>query len=172
MPRRLTVAAAAAVLGAALVGFGAQAHAADETCFGRVPTIVGTEGDDALLLGTPGDDVIAGLGGNDNIRGLGGTDLICGGLGKDFLIAGPSDDHLDGGPGDDTLRGELGSDVLLGGDGADMVSGDGDNGRPTSPIGTRSSAETAPTTSLLATEETGWSEAPGTTGSSVARARA
>lgn len=52
-----------------------------ELCEGRAPTILGTDGDDALV-GTPGTDVIDGLGGNDVIDGRGGDDIICRGPGR------------------------------------------------------------------------------------------
>ena len=61
----------AAVALLATVAAVTPAHAADTPlCHGKVPTLVGTAGDDTLT-GTEGDDVIAGLDGGDRIAGLG-----------------------------------------------------------------------------------------------------
>ena len=84
-------------------------------CAGRIPTLIGTAGDD-ILFGTPGQDVILGLGGQDFIRGFGGNDIIC---------AGPDDDVVFGGPGKDRVFGEGGNDVVRGGDGSDRLFGNG-----------------------------------------------
>jgi hypothetical protein len=91
-------------------------------CFGALPTIVGTDGDDTLQ-GTPGPDVIMGGGGNDTIYGLGGDDLICGGTGNDSIVGGDGNDALDGGDGVDRVRGLAGNDLLLGGAGDDLMDG-------------------------------------------------
>ncbi len=91
-------------------------------CFGKVPTLVGTEGDD-LLVGTDGDDVIMGLGGNDIILGQDGLDTICGGDGNDKILAGDGMDWLFGGRGKDLAQGEDQSDVLNGGSGPDVCNG-------------------------------------------------
>src|SRR4030065_522146 len=100
--------------------------AAGEECFGRVPTIVGTEEADVLtgatgagvlragggggrgaaaagtedaevLTGTTDADVILAGGGNDEVEGMGGNDRICGGDGDDFLSGGAGGDRLPGG---------------------------------------------------------------------------
>lgn len=89
-------------------------------CFGWIPTIFGTDGDDEID-GTPGDDVIVGLGGNDEIDGGGGNDKICGGDGNDTLDGGSGDDDLSGGPGDDVLIGGGGKNVLDGDAGRDVL---------------------------------------------------
>jgi Ca2+-binding RTX toxin-like protein len=93
------------------------AAAAQARCDGRLPTIVGTNGDDRLV-GTRGPDVILGRAGDDVIDGRGGNDVICGGEGADVIHGGRGDDRLygdharlssflgdllDGGPGDDLL---------------------------------------------------------------------
>lgn len=107
-------------------------------CLGRVPTIVGTAGDDDIE-GTSGRDVIAGLAGNDTISGLGGRDFICGDAGNDTIelkgtaAGGDGDDTITaatlgsstliGGGGSDTLRGGFGSDFLRGGPGDDVLRG-------------------------------------------------
>jgi Ca2+-binding RTX toxin-like protein len=100
------------------------------TCFGKVPTIVGTDGDD-VIVGTEGDDVIAGHDGTDDIRGLGGDDLICAGANADVgsttvrfetVSGGPGDDRIDGGPGLDRLFGDGGHDRIEGGSAPPAVS--------------------------------------------------
>lgn len=67
-----------------------------ETCDGRVPTHVGTQGPD-FLVGTNGDDVIVGLDGDDVIHGLLGNDILCGDAGADQLIGSGGHDRLSGG---------------------------------------------------------------------------
>ena len=74
------------------------------TCYGRVVTIVGTNGND-VIVGTAGDDVIAGLAGDDIIFGLEGNDVICAGSGVDII------------------EGEPGNDLIFGQDGADGIEG-------------------------------------------------
>jgi len=77
-----------------------------ETCAGRNPTILGSNGPDQIQ-GTAGDDVIHGLGGADAIDGGGGHDIICGGTGDDSLTGGSGPDLLLGGGGiDSCLSGE------------------------------------------------------------------
>ena len=71
-----------------------------QTCSGRRPTILGTNGPDRIT-GTAGDDVIHGLGGDDVINGAGGHDIICGGSGDDTLGGAGGTAILRGGPGQD-----------------------------------------------------------------------
>jgi hypothetical protein len=96
---------------------------AQDVCLGRVPTIVGTLGDD-VLVGTNGPDVILARAGNDTILGLGGDDVICAEEGDDTVLGGSGGDVIDGGTGDDELSGGNGNDVLDGRDGDDVVTGD------------------------------------------------
>jgi Ca2+-binding RTX toxin-like protein len=74
-------------------------------CLERIPTILGTPGDD-VLTGTVGDDVIVGLGGNDVIAGREGHDVMCGGEGNDRIAGGPGlfeSDVISGDAGDDLI---------------------------------------------------------------------
>ncbi|MGQ0467145.1 MAG: hypothetical protein ACT4QG_17740 [Sporichthyaceae bacterium] len=93
---------------------------AEVRCFGVVPTIFGTDGDDTID-GTPADDVIVGFGGKDAISGGGGNDKICGGDGNDQLDGGSGADMLDGGDGNDVVSGGAGADVVQGGNGKDVL---------------------------------------------------
>lgn len=97
------------------------------TCRGRLPTIIGTEGNDTLT-GTKGPDVIIGLDGNDAIEGNGGDDVVCGGPGIDTVSGGNGNDMLVGASGNDTLRGDRGSDLLAGGGGKDKLAGGASGG--------------------------------------------
>jgi len=117
----LIAALLAVLLAPAAVGAQAQ-----QTCNGRVATIVGTPGDD-VLVGTQGPDVIVGLGGNDTIRGRRGNDIICGGAGNDTLRGNLGDDSIFGDAGDDRIFGNRGNDVLRGGQGVDDMSGSAGN---------------------------------------------
>ena len=91
-------------------------------CFGRVPTLVGDDGNN-VLTGSPGADVILGRGGADRIDGGGGNDRICGGNGNDRLRGGPGKDQVSGDSGRDTVDGGTGNDRLDGGAGFDRVNG-------------------------------------------------
>ena len=91
-------------------------------CFGKRPTIVGTEGAD-VLEGTPHRDVILGLGGDDTIFGGGGHpgDYICAGDGADGVLGGLGRDRIAGDGGDDVVLGEFAADILVGGSGIDYI---------------------------------------------------
>lgn len=91
-------------------------------CFGRTPTIVGTDGADDLS-GTPGNDIVYLGAGNDVFRGGDGNDLICGGGGKDRLYGDAGDDRISGGGGNDKLFGGPGDDLLWGDRGNDTARG-------------------------------------------------
>ena len=74
----------------------------------------------ALIVGTPGDDVLFGdqnaeHSSRDAIFGRGGDDTIFGGKEKDSLFGQGGNDTLFGGPADDVLRGGKGDDSLTGG---------------------------------------------------------
>ena len=97
--------------------------------------------DAVIVLGTSGNDTIAGDGtkneiragaGNDSVDGgaeddtiIGeaGADTLNGGTGNDSIDGGNDNDVVDGGSGDDVLIGGAGDDTISGGDGADTVSG-------------------------------------------------
>lgn len=97
-----------------LAGLGLlQAAPSDATaslCMGRVPTIVGTAGNDTIF-GTAGNDVIVGGGGKDTIDGLAGDDYICGGKGADKMYGNFGNDRISGGGGSDTIDGGPGLDT-------------------------------------------------------------
>ena len=98
---------------------------ADKTlplCYGKVATIVGTEGSDNLI-GTDGPDVIQGLGGHDVIGAKGGDDIICGGDGNDSIFEGTGDDIILGEEGHDVIWAGSGHDILRGGNGDDFLWG-------------------------------------------------
>jgi len=104
-------------------------------------SLVGTAGDDWIILvapngmslragdgadllsGSAGADVIAGEGGNDRLFGNGDKDSLNGGDGDDDLFGDAGDDLVVGGSGNDDLEGGIGADRLVGGDGADELTG-------------------------------------------------
>merc|ERR1712176_968814 len=92
--------------------------------YGKSPK-AGTNGDDANLLGSHGDDAMLGFDGDDTIRGRGGADDILGYEGDDRLNGGEGTDYVSGGGGADELAGGEGADILSGGDGNDKLRGDG-----------------------------------------------
>jgi Ca2+-binding RTX toxin-like protein len=119
----VSVAAAIALL---VTGQVARADAeGGRSCYGRRPTIVGTQGDD-VLRGAPSNDVIVGRGGDDQIWGGGGNDRVCGGRGNDRVYGNPGHDWVRAGPGRDRARGGRGTDFVLvfdGTGGNDMADG-------------------------------------------------
>jgi Ca2+-binding RTX toxin-like protein len=94
----------------------APANAAEVTCAGLKPTIVGTAGRDHLT-GTDGDDVIVGLDSSDVIDGGGGDDVICGNRGADRLLGAAGDDQVYGQKADDQVGGGDGRNIVDGGSG-------------------------------------------------------
>lgn len=120
-----------ATAGAVVVSVPGSAEAAPVHCYGKVATIVGTNGPDRLV-GTPGPDVIAGMGGNDRIYGGGGADTLCGKDGNDTIWGDKgglrlpgvaAGDHIAGNNGHDTIFGEAGHDALRGFFGRDTLFG-------------------------------------------------
>ena len=94
-----------------MVGVAPTQSATPPLCFGAVPTIVGTSGDDLLVGGDDTADVIVGLGGDDRI------------FGGDYFVGGEEADRLCGGPGNDIVSGSYGEDWIRGGGGNDEVDG-------------------------------------------------
>ena len=112
-------------------------------CFGKSPTIVGTNGPD-VEDGTFGSDVIKTFAGSDQVRGDadfagepgGARDFICLGDGNDTADGAAGSDRVRGGPGNDTLDGDnfpsprsdklfgdAGDDTFTGGQGDDVIRG-------------------------------------------------
>ncbi|MEO1975832.1 MAG: M10 family metallopeptidase [Paracoccaceae bacterium] len=107
---------------------------------GTPSTVIGTEGND-ILAGDTGPDALYGYLGNDFLDGLEGSDTLYGGAGNDSLLGrtgndvvyGGSDhdnialhdgdDYAEGGLGSDSLGGGVGNDTLYGGAGNDELGG-------------------------------------------------
>merc|ERR1712157_3494 len=96
--------------------------------YGKSPK-AGTNGDDANLLGSHGDDAMLGFDGDDTIRGRGGADDILGYEGDDRLHGDNGDDRINGGEGADYVSGGGGADELAGGEGNDILAGGDGNDR-------------------------------------------
>lgn len=108
-----------------------MAFTEDDDTYASAPSI-----DALVLLGLPGEDVLASSAGDDFIGdgpGAGiceandGDDLLVGEDGDDTLDAGSGNDHAWGGSGDDLLVGGTGDDALHGQDGHDILQGDDDD---------------------------------------------
>ena len=76
------------------------------------------------LVGTPGDDRLAGTDTRDWIEARGGDDRVAGLVGSDYLVGGDGKDAVLGGPGNDEMYGGRGGDRLSGGPGRDSLNGD------------------------------------------------
>ncbi|WP_282096369.1 calcium-binding protein [Epibacterium ulvae] len=93
------------------------------------PTVIGDEtlviGDtgDNLLTGSQAADRIVGAAGNDSLWGAAGADSLLGGEGADMLRGQAGHDRLWGGSGADYLNGDRGRDTLSGNEGADRLYG-------------------------------------------------
>jgi Ca2+-binding RTX toxin-like protein len=144
----------AALLAAAAVGtqvVHTPTALASPSCFGREANVVGTSGNDTIIIdegpgGTitatvngvtktvrGGAVVIASLGGNDDVevnlnqQASGVRVYACLGGGSDTFNATDSDKapvFVNGGGGDDTIHGGGGDDKLIGGDGPDTIYGE------------------------------------------------
>jgi len=121
----------------------------------------GRGGDDRIVLGGPGmefyrdfedeefDQVrtatIIGSGGDDTLAGGDEFDVIAGGSGNDVVFAGAGTGDLAGNEGEDTITGGDEADVISGGTGHDVVFGGSGNDTLTATTATtRSTARPAP----------------------------
>ena len=75
--------------------------------------ITGGEGDDDLLRGSVGNDIIDAGPGEDTLDAQDGDDVLRGGPGNDSLAAGGGADSIDGGAGIDIMNGSEGDDTFL-----------------------------------------------------------
>jgi Ca2+-binding RTX toxin-like protein len=100
-----------------LFGTATGAYGADTLV--NIENIIGSSGND-ILAGNATDNTIDGGAGNDRLLGRFGDDVVRGGDGGDTVFGGRGSDTLYGGAGDDALKGNVGTDVLYGGDGADQ----------------------------------------------------
>jgi uncharacterized protein YkwD len=109
--------------------------------FNGVLSVVGTDGNDTIVVGQSGTSIVAAgqsfaassvsrvvvsAGGGDDLVKNNTTKpaVIYGGFGNDTLFGGPGNDVIYGGMGNDTIRGRAGNDVLWGGPGTNTI---GDN---------------------------------------------
>ncbi|SCZ71964.1 Ca2+-binding protein, RTX toxin-related [Epibacterium ulvae] len=84
--------------------------------------VIGDTGDN-LLTGSQAADRIVGAAGNDSLWGAAGADSLLGGDGADMLRGQAGHDRLWGGSGADHLNGDRGRDTLSGNEGADRLYG-------------------------------------------------
>jgi hypothetical protein len=81
----------------------------------------------AVLVGTPGRDLILASGLGDQMFGLGDDDCIIGADANDYVSGGDGDDSIWGWSGDDVLEGDAGADEIDGRDGNDFLLGGAGN---------------------------------------------
>ena len=84
-----------------------------DPCWGRIPTIVGTAGDDRIEATSEADTIVT-LGGDDRISGLRDHDVLCAGDGNDVVEDVDGTGPLVMGEGDDVVRADGVSEVRLG----------------------------------------------------------
>ncbi|ESQ86721.1 hypothetical protein ABAC460_22605 [Asticcacaulis sp. AC460] len=89
--------------------------------FERHFSLVGTEGQDMVILGDVTAESIDGAAGADEIHGGGAADTLNGVAGDDRLSGEAGDDVLNGGAGRDILAGGLGADTVTAGDGGGQL---------------------------------------------------
>ncbi len=77
--------------------------------------VVGGDGNDTITLNQGDDTEVEGGAGNDQIDGGAGNDVLAGDGGDDRLVGGDGDDSLFGGDGKDTCLGGAGNDSCNGG---------------------------------------------------------
>ncbi|MEA2733741.1 MAG: serralysin [Humisphaera sp.] len=115
-----------------------------------VLTVLGTGGDDTILVRLDGANIVASIGTTTrsfaagdvkvlSVHGLGGDDTITsdtslkstlhGGAGHDTIFGGDGPDRVHGGAGSDALWGRDGADRIYGEDGVDSLYGNGSNDR-------------------------------------------
>ncbi len=121
-----------------------ECPAASASVFNGVLTVVGSDGDDNIVVTRNGGWISAGNrsfnasavkrlvitagAGDDVIRDNSGMSaVIYGGQGNDTIYGGRGHDRIYGGEGDDVIHGDRGSDVIFGGGGTDTI--DGGTGR-------------------------------------------
>lgn len=75
----------------------------------------------AVIVGTPGPDLLEGTPFNDLIQGLGGNDTLLGGNGNDTLLGGLGADSMVGGIGNDIFYVDNVNDIVVAGQGVDTV---------------------------------------------------
>lgn len=95
-------------------------------CDGKPATIVAAPGQ-AVVQGTPGDDVIVALVGSHSVRGRDGDDTICTGPGADLVEGGAGRDRIIDAGGKNTVRGDGGNDTIVTGSGSDEIAGGNGN---------------------------------------------
>ena len=99
----------------------------EDTCGGREANRIEGDGDDNVLVGTNGRDLILGRAGADNIRGLRAGDCLFGQRNADRIAGQRGSDIIGGGRGADRLKGQRHKDKIRGGGGRDRIKGG--NGR-------------------------------------------
>jgi Ca2+-binding RTX toxin-like protein len=83
----------------------------------------GNDGNDSILVGSPGDfgDYLWGAGGNDTLWAGMGNDTYVGGSGDDSILAGDGSDLVSGNEGNDVIEVSAGNDTVFAGTGNDYV---------------------------------------------------
>ncbi len=93
----------------------------------RQSLFYGSQTDDDVLDGGPGNDMMSGGAGHDTIVGGTGNDAIYGGSGNNRIEGGADSDKLYGDDGNDVVSGGGGNDYLFGLNGDDVLNGGAGN---------------------------------------------
>jgi len=89
--------------------------------YGGGDIITGSSANDIIEAGNSGSSILNGEDGNDFLQGTNDADELNGGEGNDVLVGRKGDDTLNGGNGENTYLPGEGNDVINGGTGLDIV---------------------------------------------------
>ena len=99
-------------------------QSADAGAVDGIDTIYGGPGDEIMIRGDNGNDILHGDAGNDIMQGDANNDEIHGGADNDTINGGGGNDTLYGDDGVDIIDGDGGNDEIHGGAGDDNLTGD------------------------------------------------
>jgi Ca2+-binding RTX toxin-like protein len=85
-----------------------------------IEDVLGSLGND-VIAGTGGSNVLLGDAGNDRLSGAGSNDTVSGEAGNDTVSGGSGNDVVDGGAGNDRLDGGAGRNRIVTGAGSDTI---------------------------------------------------
>ncbi len=110
-----------------LVGIRVDGGDGDDTILGSADlndTLIGSDGNDTITVGT-GNNLIDAGDGHDTVDAGAGLDTIDAGDGNDLVVAGAGTDSIRAGDGNDVVSGDDDNDTINAGNGEDLINGNG-----------------------------------------------